>query len=109
MIVPEGYESQAEGVLLNGEPSYFYMDKAVEDTIGEVQGVAAVTSQFYLTSLSESCCDFAIQIIGFDPQTDFIVQNWAEKNKTGTNQTLFYAGSNICFMEEIKKIYFTKM
>ena len=95
MIVPQGYENQMENVLLSGEPNYFYMDKSIENVVQGIQGVGQVSSQFYLTSLSESCCDFAIQIIGFDPQTDFIVQNWAEKNKTGTNQALFYAGSNI--------------
>ena len=96
MIVPEGYESQAEGVLLTGEPSYFYMDKAVEETIGEIKGVAAVTSQFYLTSLSESCCDFPIQIIGFDPSSDFIVKSWAVKKVLQTSgEELILAGSNI--------------
>ena len=29
MIVPLGYESGAEGVLIKGEPSYFYFDKSV--------------------------------------------------------------------------------
>ena len=96
MIVPEGYESQAEGVLLNGEPSYFYMDKAVEETIGEIQGVAAVTSQFYLTSLSESCCDFPIQIIGFDPSSDFIIKSWSLKKVLKTSgEEIILAGSNI--------------
>ncbi len=52
MIVPEGYESQAEGVLIAGEPSYFYMDKLIEDQVRAIQGVEALTSQFYLTSLS---------------------------------------------------------
>ena len=96
MIVPEGYEAQAEGVLLSGEPSYFYMDKAIERTIGEVQGVAAVTSQFYLTSLSESCCDFPIQIIGFDPSSDFIIKSWARKKVLNTSgDEIILAGSNI--------------
>ena len=30
MIVPQGYESQMENVLLSGEPNYFYMDKSIE-------------------------------------------------------------------------------
>ena len=96
IIVPEGYESQAEGVLLTGEPSYFYMDKSIVETIGEIQGVAAVTSQFYLTSLSESCCDFPIQIIGFDPSSDFIVKSWAVKKVLQTSgEELILAGSTI--------------
>ncbi|MBQ3799940.1 MAG: ABC transporter permease, partial [Treponema sp.] len=57
MVVPEGYGQNQEGVLLSGKPSYFYMDKSVEDTIRAMDGVREVTGQFYLTSLSESCCD----------------------------------------------------
>ena len=96
MIVPEGYEAQAEGVLLSGEPSYFYMEKSIEETVRGIQGVAAVTSQFYLTSLSESCCDFPIQIIGFDPSSDFIIKSWARKKVLNTSgDEIILAGSNI--------------
>jgi len=96
MIVPEGYETQAEGVLLSGEPSYFYMEKSIEETVRGIQGVAAVTSQFYLTSLSESCCDFPIQIIGFDPSSDFIIKSWARKKVLNTSgDEIILAGSNI--------------
>ena len=96
MIVPEGYEAQAEGVLLSGEPSYFYMDKNIEETVRGIKGVVAVTSQFYLTSLSESCCDFPIQIIGFDPSSDFIVKSWARKKVLQTSDNeIILAGSNI--------------
>lgn len=98
MIVPEGYESQAKSVLLNGTPSYFYMDKSIEEKLRSIQGVQSVTSQFYLTSLSESCCDFPIQIIGFDPETDFIVKNWARKkiDDFGAEEKEFIlSGSNI--------------
>ncbi len=98
MIVPEGYEAQAESVLLSGEPVYFYMDRSIEETVRGIQGVEAVSSQFYLTSLSESCCDFPIQIIGFDPETDFIVKSWTRKKvkSSGTDdEELILAGSNI--------------
>lgn len=96
MIVPEGYEAQAESVLLSGEPNYFYMDRSIEKTVRGIQGVGEVSSQFYLTSLSESCCDFPIQIIGFDPETDFIVKSWASKKVKGSDDDeLILAGSNI--------------
>ena len=101
MIVPEGYTSQMESVLLTGEPNYFYMDKNIEDKIRKIEGIEKVSSQFYLTSLSESCCDFPIQIIGFDPATDFIVTPWA-KNKirmpkadTDSRIELIFAGHNV--------------
>ena len=98
MIVPEGYEAKMEGVLLSGEPSYFYMDKNIEKVIQDIEGVQNVTSQFYLTSLTESCCDFPVQIIGFDKTSDFIVKNWARKKVSDSEsgrKEFILAGSNI--------------
>lgn len=93
MIVPEGCTQSFEGVLLSGEPSYFYMDKSVEDTVRQLEGVREVTGQFYLTSLSESCCDFPVQIIGFDPDSDFLIRPWVRQYATDGRP--FFAGSNV--------------
>lgn len=76
LVVPEGYEKGAESVLLYGEPNYFYMDRSVVDSIRKIKGVENASAQFYLTSLSESCCDFPVQIIGFDTESDFTVKKW---------------------------------
>lgn len=94
MVVPEGYESKMENVLLSGEPNYFYMDKSVEDEIRKIEGIAEVSAQFYLTSLTESCCDFPVQIVGFDPKSDFIIKNWAKSRFTESDEMIF-AGSNV--------------
>lgn len=95
MVVPEGYGQNQEGVLLSGKPSYFYMDKSVEDTIRAMDGVREVTGQFYLTSLSESCCDFPVQIIGFDPESDFLIKPWVRQYETDDRGRAFFAGSNV--------------
>lgn len=96
MVVPKGYEGQLENILLNGQPNYFYMDKSAEKTIRGIPGVKEASGQFYLTSLSESCCDFPIQIIGFEPESDFLIQNWAKKNvRPQKNAETIFAGSNI--------------
>ncbi|WP_294429429.1 FtsX-like permease family protein [uncultured Treponema sp.] len=97
LVVPEGYEQGAENVLLTGEPNYFYMDKSVLESIRGLEGIENATAQFYLTSLAESCCDFPIQIIGFDRKSDFIVQNWA-RTKLGENSStedFLLSGSNV--------------
>ncbi|WP_318662290.1 ABC transporter permease [Treponema sp.] len=93
MIVPEGYEQKFESVLLSGNRSYFYLDKSIEEKIRKIEGVKKVTSQFYLTSLSESCCDFPVQIIGFDPESDFLIKPWIEKYSSESPQ--IFAGSNV--------------
>ena len=103
MIVPEGYESKVESVLLYGTPNYFYMDNDIEKIVSSIPGVEKVSSQVYLASVSESCCDFPIQIIGFDPDSDFIVKNWAKKRfderKLGTDiskgEEIVFAGANV--------------
>lgn len=120
MIVPQGYASQVESVLLNGEPNYFYMDKSIEETIRKIPGVEKTSSQFYLTSLSESCCDFPIQLIGFDPQTDFIVTPWAAGNSVKANLSpklrssfnsnsssseLIFAGNNVALTKNQVKFF----
>lgn len=82
LVVPEGYEKGAENILLSGEPNYFYMERSVLDSVRELEEVESASPQFYLTSLSESCCDFPIQIIGFEPESDFTVKNWTSKKIT---------------------------
>ena len=96
MLVPAGYEGQLENILINGEPNYFYMDKSTEEIIRGIQGVKEASGQFYLTSLSESCCDFPIQIIGFDSESDFLIQNWAKtKVRPQQGKEYIFSGSNI--------------
>lgn len=94
LVVPEEYENQVQAVIMSGQPNYFYMDKKVEQIVASVSGVAAVSSQFYLTSLSESCCDFPIQLIGFDSDTDFVVKSWIGKSIKNTEGALF-AGAGV--------------
>ena len=58
LVVPVGYDEDVEGILLKGEPAYFYLDKSVEQQLKNVEGVKSVSSQFYLTSLNQDCCYF---------------------------------------------------
>ena len=84
MVVPLGYDKEAEGVLLRGEPSYFYFDKSVEQQLAKVEGVEQVTAQFFLTSSNQDCCALPVQFIGFAPDTDFAVQPWIKENYSGS-------------------------
>ena len=106
LVVPEGYEKGAENILLSGEPNYFYMERKVLDSVRAVEGVEKASGQFYLTSLSESCCDFPIQIIGFEPESDFVIQNWAKSRvKTDTNEEFLLSGSNVNLTKESVKFF----
>ena len=80
MIVPKGAEQKMQSVLILGEPNYFYMEKEIAEKISQIEGVEKVTSRFYLTSVSEDCCDFPVQIVGFEPETDFVISPWIEES-----------------------------
>ena len=96
MVVPLDAEAEAEGILIKGEPNYFYFDKSLIDKLSNVQGIESLTSQFYLTSSNQDCCDIPVQFIGFEPDTDFTVQPWIEKVYDGrVNDGSLIVGSDI--------------
>jgi len=96
MIVPEGAAGKAQTLLLHGEPDNFYFDAGIFDTITRTDGVVNASAQFYLASLSTDCCDEEVQIIAYDPDTDFVVQPWiAEKYSEKISDGYIVTGSKI--------------
>ena len=82
MIVPESSEAKARNILLTGEPEFFYMDISVLKGVLDVEGVECATGQFYFTSLSSDCCSTRVQLIAFDPDTDFVIDPWIDERIT---------------------------
>ncbi len=80
MVVPEGKEQAAGKVLLSGEPSFFYMDGSVLDTVLTVDGVEKASAQVYIRPYAyRVCCTLEqILIVGYDPKSDFTVAPWVE-------------------------------
>ncbi|MDR1931765.1 MAG: FtsX-like permease family protein [Spirochaetales bacterium] len=96
MVVPAGYASKAEAVLLRGEPSFFYFDGALVQQLAETDGIVQASPQCFLTSLSADCCDAPVQLIAFDPATDFVIQPWiAEVRSGGIGEGQLVVGSRI--------------
>ena len=82
MIVPEDSEAQARNVLLTGAPEFFYMDRSIAGKVSEIDGVENVTTQFYFTSLSSDCCSTRVQLIAFEPGSDFVIAPWIDEKIT---------------------------
>ncbi len=82
IVVPDEAKSKKdlESILLDGVPGYFYMDKVYLDKVAEREGVKKVSAQYYLASTKAGCCSMPVQIIGFDPETDFTVTPWIAKS-----------------------------
>lgn len=86
VVVPAeaGLKGGLESILLQGIPGYFYMDGKVMEKISAMDGVAALSPQFFLATAKASCCSFPIQLIGFDPETDFTIRPWVRQSYGGS-------------------------
>lgn len=76
IVVPNEGTEDIRDSLFAGTPCSVFFDKSWKEAVGKVGGVERVSSQLYVGTLSTSCCDLPVQMIAFDPKTDFVVQPW---------------------------------
>lgn len=77
LIIPDNAETLLEesDFLFTGAPVSAYIPESLVDEVAQIEGVQRVTVQFYGQTIAESCCTTAgaTRIIGFDPETDWVV------------------------------------
>jgi putative ABC transport system permease protein len=83
LFVPLGYEKNAEGALLRGEPSTFYFSGELSGRLARAEGVARASPQLFIASFNSSHCAFPAQLIGYAPETDFTIGPWLAEQTTG--------------------------
>ncbi len=78
IVVPAEAESKVsmKNLLLQGTIGTFYMDASALERVRETEGVEKASAQIFLSSMKADCCSVKVQIIGFDPVNDFVVQPW---------------------------------
>ncbi|MEE9119806.1 MAG: FtsX-like permease family protein [Syntrophobacteria bacterium] len=79
VVVPAGKEMETQRALLLGKPvSGAWMPAENVDRVAQVEGVAKVSPQLYLETLTGAACCSAwdMFMIAFDPETDFTVTPW---------------------------------
>jgi putative ABC transport system permease protein len=76
IVIPQGTEINDQSVLLQGDSKYAYLPEGSLEFIRGLDGVEIATPQYYLTTLSASCCDQKVSVIGFDPASDFVILPW---------------------------------
>lgn len=72
-----------ESLLLNGNRTNFYMSKNYIEEVSKYDGIEIISPQLFLSSISAGCCSVKVQIIGFEPETDFTIQPWAHESYKG--------------------------
>ncbi len=90
IVVPSSAQSKVsfKNMLLQGTTGAFYMNAANLERVREVEGVETAAPQVFLASLKADCCSVKIQVIGFDPETDFFVRPWIEESYQQDLETL---------------------
>mgnify|MGYP002624127873 CR=1 FL=1 len=112
IVVP--YEARtkvsADTILNQGNRTYFYMSKSNLEKVSAIEGVERVSPQIYMCSMNAGCCSVSLQVIGFDPETDFTIQPWVRQSfreKLGDGDILI--GSKVTLTENRKLRFFDKL
>ena len=85
IVIPEGAQSEEElkNIYFKGTPENFYMDKSIVSDLASIEGVEDYSIQYFLASSVSDCCSAPVQIVGFDPENDFVVAPWIKDNYKG--------------------------
>ena len=96
MVIPNGTHTKAEALLTNGGSSTFYFTNDIENLVRRSPGVQKASAQTYISSLSAGCCAEKLQIIGFDPDSDFVIGPWIySQHKKTLHKGEMIAGANV--------------
>lgn len=96
MVTPQNTKTRAEALLTGNSASTFYFTNDIDGEIAKADGVDKSTVQTYIASLAAACCDEKVQIIGFNPDTDFVIAPWIASQFDGAlRRGQIIAGSGI--------------
>ncbi|MHB9052630.1 MAG: ABC transporter permease [Thermoleophilia bacterium] len=85
LVVPEGYQESGQAALITGAPTSFYMNHSVLDQVRNIKGVAQASPQLFIESMvSSQCCTGHVQLVGYDPDSDFVIGPWLAQNLNRT-------------------------
>ena len=83
IVAPSEYESELSDSLFSGGLCSFYFEKDLVDQVKNIDGIEKISPQLYIASLDASCCSVPVQIVAFEPESDFIVQPWLADSDIG--------------------------
>lgn len=78
MVVPGNAEPEG-AILLGGAPKWGYFSLKYAEGISSLEDVARVAPLAFVETAEGCCFRSGVYIVGFDPEKDFIVKPWVEK------------------------------
>lgn len=97
VLIPKHSAAKGDDLLFTAMPENIYMTAGAMEQANQLEGVAAMTPQFYCQTLELGCCEpgEAVRIIGYDAETDFLLKPYLdEANKDGIGEGQLIVGSN---------------
>ena len=97
VLIPKYAAADGSDLLFTAIPENIYMPAEVLEQAKELDGIAAMTPQFYAQTLALSCCEPGeeARIIGYDPETDFILKPYLpEEAQSGITAEEMIVGHN---------------
>ncbi|MDR3316391.1 MAG: FtsX-like permease family protein [Coriobacteriales bacterium] len=96
IFLPLGADKQFEGALLEGKPSTFYLSGDLVEQLSRARGVKQASAQLYIATFDSSHCAALVQIIAYEPTTDFVVSPWlAERVPQGPQYGEVIVGNRV--------------
>ena len=85
ILIPKYSSAEGDELLFTAIPENIYMPIEVVEQAKELDGVAAMTPQFYCQTLAMGCCEPGeeARIIGYDSATDFVLKPYLEESAQG--------------------------
>ena len=96
ILMPKYSAAKGDDLLFTAIPENIYMPIEVVEQAKQLDGVAAMSPQFYCQTLALGCCEPGeeARIIGYDPETDFILKPYLdEEHRNGINQEQVIVGN----------------
>lgn len=94
IVVPDKYVDTVQNALFEGKACTVNFSKEWVECIQEIEGIEAISYQLFLATLSVGCCDGDNQLIAIEPESDFVVRAWLEKEgKTALKEGEIITGS----------------
>lgn len=97
VLIPKYSAAKGDDLLFTAMPENIYMPMETLEQAKQLEGVAAMTPQFYCQTLELGCCEpgEAVRIIGYDSETDFLLKPYLDEAcREGIQGDQLIVGSN---------------
>ncbi|MBQ1959651.1 MAG: FtsX-like permease family protein [Firmicutes bacterium] len=97
VLIPKNSAAKGDDLLFTAMPENIYMSADSVEQAKQLDGIAAMTPQFYCQTLELGCCEpgEAVRIIGYDSETDFLLRPYLDEgSQAGIGENQLIVGSN---------------